>query len=149
MSLDTSTSKPCQMLYITRKQLKEQGASQYLAVDLTKRIEVLGKQGRSNLYSIDDVLTEAESKLAQKRIRLSTRLVLGKLVKWLKSNQDSTDKPDNVVSFGQHLAISRGEDASFLADIEENIKKMREARDKFRSIVQEASQVDPNAFTKI
>ncbi|MEB3355145.1 MAG: hypothetical protein VKK04_00255 [Synechococcales bacterium] len=60
---------------ITRKQLKSYGASDYLVRCLTKAIAPQGKQGRSNLYSVSEIITEIDE-YSKRRIREATRELL-------------------------------------------------------------------------
>lgn len=64
---------------ITRHQLMGFGATQHQATELTKALAPVGKQGRSNLYSLSEVMEAITTRLNNKRIRSSTRAALEKL----------------------------------------------------------------------
>lgn len=129
------------MRLISRKQLQDRGISRYLAIEITKDLIAVEKQKSNNLYNLQEVLVKAEDRIKNKKIRHSTRDVLTKLINWIREES-------NLISFGQNYAIKHGEDPDFIAKIDLNIQQMRKARDKFRSIVKEASQKYPNVFTQ-
>jgi hypothetical protein len=64
---------------ITRHQLMGFGATKHQAVELTKALPLMGKQGRSNLYSLLDVLQMIAVRLNNNRIRKSSRTALVQL----------------------------------------------------------------------
>ena len=64
---------------ITRKQLKEFGASDYLARCLTKDLQPVGRRGRAYLYSRDQVLDVICRRMNAPRIRQTTKIVLTQL----------------------------------------------------------------------
>lgn len=77
---------------ITRHQLIGFGCTKHQATELTKALAIAGKQKRSNLYRIAEVLQEVAAHLARRRIRKATRLAL-------KAVQDVlVSLTDNVVS---------------------------------------------------
>lgn len=64
---------------ITRHQLMGFGSTQHQATELTKALTPDGKQGRSNLYRLDEVLNAIALRLNNHRIRKNTRTALGQL----------------------------------------------------------------------
>ena len=64
---------------ITRKQLKEFGASDYLARCLTRDLQPVGRRGRAYLYSRDQVLDAIRKRMNTPRIRQATKIVLTQL----------------------------------------------------------------------
>ncbi|NCJ06638.1 hypothetical protein GS597_08995 [Synechococcales cyanobacterium C] len=66
-------------MHITTQQLIGLGATQYQARELIKACPKVGKQGRSNTYSRSDILAAIDQRLANPRIRPSTRITLTQL----------------------------------------------------------------------
>lgn len=64
---------------ITRHQLMGFGATKHQATELTKALLSVGKQGRSTLYALSDVMQAIATRLLNKRIRSGTRNVLTQL----------------------------------------------------------------------
>jgi NAD(P)H-dependent flavin oxidoreductase YrpB (nitropropane dioxygenase family) len=64
---------------ITRHQLMGLGASRHQAAELTKALAPVGKQSRSNLYALSEVLQAIALRLSNKRIRTTTRTALAQL----------------------------------------------------------------------
>jgi hypothetical protein len=64
---------------ITRHQLMGFGATKHQATELTKALAAVGKQGRSNLYGLNEVMEAIATRLHNKRIRKTTRADLDKL----------------------------------------------------------------------
>jgi uncharacterized protein YqgV (UPF0045/DUF77 family) len=77
---------------ITRHQLMGFGATKHQATELTKALAPVGKQDRSNLYSLSDVLQAITTRLDNKRVRTSTRTALTQL------QSDLDELSINVVS---------------------------------------------------
>jgi hypothetical protein len=76
---------------ITRHQLMGFGATKHQAAESTKALATVGKQGRSNLYGLSEVLEAIATRLHNKRIRKTTRAALEKL-------QSTLEGLTNVVS---------------------------------------------------
>jgi hypothetical protein len=64
---------------ITRHQLMGFGATKHQATELTKALATVGKQGRSNLYALSEVMQAISAQRSNKRIRTNTRTALAKL----------------------------------------------------------------------
>ncbi|MBE9116606.1 hypothetical protein IQ249_11915 [Lusitaniella coriacea LEGE 07157] len=136
------------MFYVTRQELKQKGASRYLARQITQKLPVVGKKGNSYLYKSSDIIDSAENKIEQKRTHQKTKKILKKLISWLREAQLKNQEEDKIINFGSYLAKKQSEeDGDFLKTIESNIKKMKEIRNEFRAIVDRAKERDPNAFT--
>src|SRR6476646_301572 len=63
---------------ITRKQIQALGATHYIAQAITKALTPVGRQGRSFLYAISDVLNSVDS-YGKRSIRQPTRKLLQSL----------------------------------------------------------------------
>jgi hypothetical protein len=61
---------------ITRPQLVGFGCTKHQAVELTKSMNVAGKQNRCNLYCIAEILDVIAVRISQPRIRKTTRAAL-------------------------------------------------------------------------
>jgi hypothetical protein len=77
---------------ISRHQLVGFGSTKTMATELTKKLKPTGKEKRSNLYSITDVIRSIQAKLGTPRIRKTTKAVLGDLVTSLQ------ELPTNVIA---------------------------------------------------
>jgi hypothetical protein len=64
---------------ITRHQLMGFGATKHQATELTKALAAVGKQGRSNLYGLSEVMEVIAARLHNNRIRKTTRAALEEL----------------------------------------------------------------------
>lgn len=69
------------MKTVTRKQLKDLGASQYQAELMTKSLTPLCRQGRSNVYDLFAVSDHIRMLLENSRIKTTTRDAL-QAVRW-------------------------------------------------------------------
>lgn len=86
---------------ITRHHLVGWGASQYLAIKLTKSCQVQGKEKRCNLYSAIDVKASIKDYLKHPSIRKTTKNILGQIL------QELSPLVSNVISvpFGTSESI--------------------------------------------
>jgi len=64
---------------VTRKQLREFGASAYLVQRLTKALQPMGRQGRAYDYAVDQVIGAIRRLLTTPRVRKTTKAVLTRL----------------------------------------------------------------------
>ncbi len=82
---------------ISRHQLIGFGSTKAIANELTKKLKPTGKEKRSNLYSIADVMRAIQIKLDAPRIRKATKTALEKVLVSLQ------ELPSNIVSvpFGE------------------------------------------------
>jgi hypothetical protein len=60
---------------VTRKQIKEYGATDYLARALTKLLSPAGKQGNSLLFQLSDVIKSIDA-YVQRHVRQATKTLL-------------------------------------------------------------------------
>jgi hypothetical protein len=82
---------------ISRYQLIGFGSTKSIATELTKRLKPVGKEKRSNLYGVADVIQAIQTKWHTPKIRKKTKAVLEQLLEALQ------ELPSNVVAipFGE------------------------------------------------
>ncbi|MGJ3245062.1 MAG: hypothetical protein ACFE0I_03185 [Elainellaceae cyanobacterium] len=107
----------------TRNKLKEFGASDYLARSITKSLSPVGKQGRSNLYLVAEIIAAIDAYF-QRRIRNSTKdclhLIRAELLKIDAgiTSEDALEKLageilDEHSEFEKSIAISKKREKEF------------------------------------
>jgi hypothetical protein len=64
---------------ITRKQLQEFGASEYLAKQLTRDLQPAGRQGRAYAYEVEQVINAIRGRLNAPKVRKATKAILAQL----------------------------------------------------------------------
>lgn len=70
---------------VTRYQLIGLGATCYLAILLTRELSPVGKEKRSHLYQMADVIRSIQTKQKQSRTRQKTKATLEKLLQSLQT----------------------------------------------------------------
>lgn len=74
---------------ITRKQLRNYGASRYLARRLTVSLSPVEKSGNAYVYAVDQVSTVIREYSSKARIQLTTRKVLEQILTQLLAQLDN------------------------------------------------------------
>jgi hypothetical protein len=64
---------------ITRNQLKDFGASEYLVRQLTRELQPAGRQERAYVYSTEQVLSAIRERLDAPKIRKATKAILAQI----------------------------------------------------------------------